>query len=62
MLLEDLHRDRYCFCMATTMRVCRQQILEFSLKRMGQQICKLFPAPVTDFVTTLEQSQFCLDG
>jgi hypothetical protein len=62
MLLEDLHRDRYCCCMATTMRAYRRLILEFSPRHTGQQICKLFLVLATDFVTTLEQSQFCSDG
>ena len=62
MLPEDLHHDRCCCCMATTTRVCRQQILEFLLKRTAQPICKLSLVPVTDFVTTQERSQFCLDG
>jgi hypothetical protein len=62
MLLEDLRHDRYCCCMATTMRVCQLPTLECWLKRTALPICKSFLVLVIDFVTTRERSLYCLDG
>jgi hypothetical protein len=62
MLPEDLRHDRYCCCMATTMRVCQLPTLEFWLKRTALPTCKLFLVLATGFVTTLEQLLSCLDG